>query len=142
MCRIFATTLVLALGIAAPLAAQTAAVPKTWVDKDTGHRVYRLTDEPGSSAFYFNVNAYSPDGRFMVYTAPDGIHTFEMATRRTRLLVPNPPPPANAEPKTGAGTTAIARSSSATRHPASSSRASIRTRISPSSTRPTWSPAR
>ncbi|HEY4358584.1 MAG TPA: oligogalacturonate lyase family protein [Acidobacteriaceae bacterium] len=73
-----------------------ATPPKTWVDKDTGHRVFRLTDEPGSSAFYFNVNAYSPDDRYMIYTAPDGIHTLEMATRKTRLLVPNPPRPADA----------------------------------------------
>ncbi len=66
------------------------APPKTWVDRDTGHRVYRVTDEPGSSGFYFNVNAYSKDERFMVYTAPDGIHTMELASRKTRLLVPNP----------------------------------------------------
>jgi oligogalacturonide lyase len=71
--------------------AQPAQPPKTWVDRDTGHRVYRLSDEPGSSAFYFSVNAYSPDERFMIYTAPDGIHTLEMSTRKTRLLVPNPP---------------------------------------------------
>src|ERR1700753_900812 len=77
--------------------------PKTWVDKDTGHRVFRLTDEPGSSAFYFNVNAYSPDNRYMIYTAPDGIHTREMATRRTRLLVPNPPRPADAAAGAGRG---------------------------------------
>ena len=72
--------------------------PKTWVDKDTGHRVWRLTDEPNSSGFYFNVNAYSPDKRFMVYTAPDGIHTLELATRKTRLLVPTPAIPADAAP--------------------------------------------
>lgn len=81
---------------AASAAAQAPAgppPPKTWVDKDTGHRVVRLTDEPGSSAFYFNVNGYSPDDRFMIYTAPDGIHTLEVATRQTRLLVPTPPSP-------------------------------------------------
>ena len=48
--------------------------PKTWVDKDTGHRVWRITDEPNSGGFYFNVNAYTPDGKQMIYTAPDGIH--------------------------------------------------------------------
>lgn len=69
-------------------------LPKSWVDKDTGHRVFRLTDEPGSQSLYFNVNAYSPDGKLMVYTAPDGIHVFEFATRKTRLLVPNGTPPA------------------------------------------------
>ncbi len=73
--------------------AQETKPPKTWVDRDTGHRIWRLTDEPGSSGFYFNVNAYSPDGSLMVYTAPDGIHTLELATRKTRLLVPNPPAP-------------------------------------------------
>ncbi len=59
-------------------AAQTTTPPKTWVDKDTGHRIYRVSDEPGSSGFYFNVNAYSKDGKTMVYTAPDGIHTMDL----------------------------------------------------------------
>ncbi len=68
--------------------------PKTWVDKDTGHRVYRLTDEPGSQSLYFNVNAYSPDGKLMVYTAPDGIHVFDFASKTSRLLVANSQPPA------------------------------------------------
>jgi oligogalacturonide lyase len=64
--------------------------PKTWVDQDTGHRVYRLTDEPGSSALYFNFDAYTPDGRQMVYSSPAGIHMIDLATRQTRLLVPAP----------------------------------------------------
>ena len=71
--------------------------PKTWVDKDTGHRVWRLSDEPNSGGFYFNVNAYTPDGKQMVYTAPDGIHVMEMASRQTKLLAPNPPRPADAK---------------------------------------------
>ena len=70
--------------------------PVSWVDKDTGHRVHRLTNEPGSSGFYFNVNAYSPDGRLMAYDAPDGIHVLDFTTMKTRLLVPNPPPAAGA----------------------------------------------
>ncbi len=65
--------------------------PRSWVDKDTGHRVWRLSDEPNSGGFYFNVNAYTPDGKQMIYTAPDGIHVLEMATRTTKLLVANPP---------------------------------------------------
>jgi len=76
--------------------------PRTWVDKDTGHRIIRFTDEPGSSGFYFNVNAYSPDGKIMVYNGRDGIHTLDLATRKTRLLVPNPPLPADAAPGTPA----------------------------------------
>ena len=81
--------------MAMPLVAQSN-LPKSWVDKDTGHRIFQLTDEAGSSGFYFNVNAYSPDGKLMAYSAPDGIHVLELATRKTRLLVPNPPRPADA----------------------------------------------
>ena len=71
-----------------PVAAQNRTPPKSWVDKDTGHRVYRLTDEPGSSALYFNFDAYTPDGRQMVYSSPAGIHLLDLAARQTRLLVP------------------------------------------------------
>lgn len=79
--------------------------PKTWVDKDTGHRVVRLTREPGASGFYFNVNAYSPDGKLMAYDAPDGIYVLELETMRSRLLVPNPPQ----TPDAGAETQAFSR---------------------------------
>jgi len=82
--------------------ARAQNLPTSWVDKDTGHRIVRLTDEPGSSGFYFNVNAYTPDGKQMVYTAPDGIHVLDLASYKTRLLVPNPPPPADAAPGTPA----------------------------------------
>jgi oligogalacturonide lyase len=81
--------LLLPLGAIAQSAASTN-LPRTWVDKDTGHRVVRLTDEPSSSGFYFNVNAYTPDEKTMVYTAPDGIHGLDLATRKTWLIVPNP----------------------------------------------------
>jgi oligogalacturonide lyase len=64
--------------------------PKSWVDKDTGHRVWRLSDEPNSGGFYFNINAFTPDNRQMIYTAPDGIHVMDLATRATKLLVANP----------------------------------------------------
>ena len=73
-----------------------AMPPKTWVDKDTGHRVWRVSDEPNSGGFYFNVNAYTPDHKQMVYNSPDGIRVLDLATMTTRMLVPNPPPPAPA----------------------------------------------
>ncbi len=65
------------------------APPATWVDKDTGHRVWRLTPEPSSSSLYFNYTAFTPDGKSMVYNATDGIHALDLASRKTRLLVPN-----------------------------------------------------
>jgi oligogalacturonide lyase len=92
------------LGQGTPGAAEEAqaAPPKTWIDATTGHRVFRLTDEPNSSAFYFNNNAFSPDGKKMIYTAPDGIHVLELESRKTRLLVPNPPRPAETGDDPGA----------------------------------------
>src|SRR5580698_8280233 len=80
----------------APLA-RAEDPPKTWVDKDTGHRIWRLSDEANSGGFYFNINAYTADRKQMIYTAPDGIHVLDMATRKTRLLVPNPPAATAAE---------------------------------------------
>jgi oligogalacturonide lyase len=82
------STLLLAVLILLPLAAQAEAPPKSWVDKDTGHRVYRVTDEPGSSGLYFNFDAYTLDGKQMVYSSPAGIHMLNLTTRQSRLLVP------------------------------------------------------
>ncbi|TWI70012.1 oligogalacturonide lyase [Pseudoduganella lurida] len=84
---ILAPLLLAAAFTSAALAAE--APPLTWVDQDTGHRVWRLTPEPDSSALYFNFTAITPDGKSMVYNAPDGIHALDLATRKTRLLVPN-----------------------------------------------------
>jgi len=88
-------------GVAAPAARQSRTqaapenLPKTWVDKDTGHRVTRVTDEPGSSALYFNFDAYTPDGRQMVYSSSAGICMLDLATGKTRVLVANAPPASN-----------------------------------------------
>src|ERR1700746_1014887 len=83
----------LALFTATATFANAQLPPKTWVDKDTGHRVWRLSDEPNSGAFYFNINGYTPDNKQMIYSAPDGIHCAALATRATKLLVANPKQP-------------------------------------------------
>ena len=70
-----------------PTPEEIAHPPKSWIDKDTGHRVIRLTDEPGSASFYFNVNAYTPDGKEMVYTTRDGISVLDLKTLKTRSVV-------------------------------------------------------
>ena len=89
----------LSLGAQAPQRddkpSETGAMPpKAWVDKDTGHRVLRVSDEPNSGAFYFNVNPFTPDHKSMVYNSPEGIRVLDLATMTTKMLVPNPPPPA------------------------------------------------
>ena len=86
----FFALLSLPLGCLAQTASGTQTPPRSWVDKDTGHRVWRLSDEPNSGGLYFNENAYTPDGKQMVYTAPDGFHVMELATRASKLLVANP----------------------------------------------------
>jgi oligogalacturonide lyase len=64
--------------------------PTSWIDKDTGHRVVRLTREANSASFYFNDNGYTPDGKEMVYTTPEGISVLNLATLETRQVVPGP----------------------------------------------------
>jgi oligogalacturonide lyase len=72
-----------------PLAslAQSTEPPKTWIDPDTGHRIVRLTDEPGSASLYFNQNGYTADGKKMVYTTPEGISALDLETKAARSVV-------------------------------------------------------
>src|SRR5215469_11990593 len=67
-----------------------AEPPKEWVDKDTGHRVVRLTDEPGSASLYFNQNGYTPDGSEMVFTTPEGISVLDLGTHAVRKVAQGP----------------------------------------------------
>jgi len=71
---------------ALPLHAQTEP-PKTWIDPDTGHRIVRLTNEPGSASLYFNQNGYTADGKSMVYTTPEGISVLNLATHAAKQVV-------------------------------------------------------
>jgi len=64
-----------------------AGPPASWIDPDTGHRVIRLTREPGSDSFYFNYNGYTPDGKKMAYTTPNGISVLNLETLEAKQLV-------------------------------------------------------
>jgi oligogalacturonide lyase len=64
-----------------------AEPPKTWIDPDTGHRIVRLTDEPGSASLYFNQNGYSADGTKLIYTTPGGISALDLKTRESKSVV-------------------------------------------------------
>ena len=63
------------------------APPKTWIDPDTGHRVIRLTDERNSASLYFNQNGYTADGKKLIYTTPDGISAFNLASKASYQVV-------------------------------------------------------
>jgi oligogalacturonide lyase len=62
-------------------------LPTEWVDPATGHRVIRLSREPGSASFYFHQNAYSSDGLKLVITTPTGLSTVNLKTRAIEQIV-------------------------------------------------------
>jgi oligogalacturonide lyase len=76
----------LAVSLASCCAA-LAEPPKSWIDPDTGHRVVRLTEEPGSASLYFHQNAYTPDGKKLIYTTPKGIAALDLTTHKSKLVV-------------------------------------------------------
>jgi oligogalacturonide lyase len=81
------------LACLAPFARTTAMrgqekeLPREWMDPDTGHRVIRLSDEPGSQSLYFHQNGYTPDGGKLIVTTPTGLATIDLKTRAiTKVL--------------------------------------------------------
>ncbi len=59
--------------------------PSDWIDPATGHRVIRLSREPGTSSLYFHQNAYTDRGDklFVTITAPGDGHSFANTTLAT-----------------------------------------------------------
>jgi oligogalacturonide lyase len=85
----------LLLGVAGAARLATPDDPRTdWIDPDTGHRVIRLSTEPGSGTLYFHDNAYTPDGDKYVFSSPSGIMLIDVTTLGTsppkpELIVPS-----------------------------------------------------
>src|SRR5262245_44175240 len=67
--------------------AQQSDVPREWIDPDTGHRVVRLSDEPGSQSLYFHQNAYTPDGQKLIITTPTGLSAIDLKTHAIEKIV-------------------------------------------------------
>ena len=66
---------------------------RDWIDPATGHRIIRLSSEPGSRTLYFHDNAYSPEGDRFVFASPRGIMLVDLTTLGVtppspRLIVP------------------------------------------------------
>jgi oligogalacturonide lyase len=59
-----------------------------WIDAATGHRVIRLSNEPGSLSLYFHQNAYTPQGDKMIIYTPEGLATVNLKTRAIELVAP------------------------------------------------------
>ncbi len=83
------TWLFLAVTMVASVAVRSAQdlVPREWIDPDTGHRVVRLSDEPGSQSLYFHQYAYSSDGKSLFITTPTGVAAVDLKTRAIEKVV-------------------------------------------------------
>ena len=69
-------------------------LPSDWIDPATGHRVIRLSTEPGSQTLYFHDNQYSPEGDKYVFTSRSGIWLVDLTrlgkeSPKPELIVPN-----------------------------------------------------
>jgi oligogalacturonide lyase len=80
-------SLLFVAGLVAASARAQTSLPAEWIDPDTGHRVVQLSTEPGSESLYFNLNPFTPDGKRMVITTPNGIAMVDLATRAIEQLV-------------------------------------------------------
>lgn len=75
------------LSISPALAAEEP--PAEWIEPATGHRVIRLSREPGSASLYFHQNAYTTEGDKLVIVTRDGLSTVDLRTRAIELVVPS-----------------------------------------------------
>ncbi|MGH9821223.1 MAG: oligogalacturonate lyase family protein, partial [Pyrinomonadaceae bacterium] len=83
----FILLLLTALFITVTAKAQTSEPPRNWIDPDTGHRIVRLSNEPGSSSFYFHQNAYTASGDKFVFSTHSGLSTYDFKTKKIEQIV-------------------------------------------------------
>jgi len=80
------------IGTLASLLALTTSIraeaPSEWIDSATGHRVVRLSQQPGSVCLYFHQNAYTPEGDKLLIVTPRGLETVDLHSRELKLVVP------------------------------------------------------
>ncbi|HKP69303.1 MAG TPA: oligogalacturonate lyase family protein [Pyrinomonadaceae bacterium] len=85
--KIYIPALFFIVSIFSPAAAQTADLPREWVDADTGHRIVRLSEEAGSQSFYFHQNGYTASGDKLVFSTPKGLSTYNFKTKTIEQIV-------------------------------------------------------
>lgn len=88
MRRFIKLLLFLAIALSATVFAQnTTEAPREWVDADTGHRVIRISDEPGSQSFYFHQNGYTANGDKLVFSTRSGLSAYDFRTKKIEQIV-------------------------------------------------------
>ena len=80
------TSVCLILFLACAYTQAQTEIPSDWIDPDTGHRVIRLSTEDGSQSSYFHQNEFTPDGKKLVFTAPSGLYTVDLKTRKIEQI--------------------------------------------------------
>src|SRR5438270_3394647 len=73
---------VLMLLMAVNVAKAADEPPTEWIEPSTGHRVIRLSREPGSSSFYFHQNGYTAEGDKLLVSTPDGLSAIDLKTHK------------------------------------------------------------
>jgi len=82
-----AMLLLLLAGLVLRMPTRADDPPTEWIDQDTGHRVVRLSREPGSESLYFHQNAYTTEGDKLIITSPTGVSTINLKTREIEKVV-------------------------------------------------------
>ena len=57
----------------------------SWLDRITGHRITKVSEERSATAMYFTQNIVTPDGADMIYASSVGIHVVHLADMQGRL---------------------------------------------------------
>lgn len=84
---VFLSVLLLAVFSAIFNAQSLPEFPREWIDKDTGHRIVRLSDDPGSQSFYFHQNGYTANGDKLVFSTKSGLSTYDFKTKKIEQIV-------------------------------------------------------
>jgi oligogalacturonide lyase len=84
---LYTLMLLCAVSVAAQQNTPPKEPPTDWIDPDTGHRVIRLSREPGTASLYFHQNAYTASGDKLVVTNPKGIATIELKSGKIEQIV-------------------------------------------------------
>jgi oligogalacturonide lyase len=71
------TALILAL-ICSRAESLAQTPPREWMEKETGHRVFRLSPDEGGSSLYFHQNTYTPQGDKLVFDTRAGIAVVDL----------------------------------------------------------------
>lgn len=78
---------ILSILLAVSTFAQIKELPREWIDKETGHKIVRLSEEDGSQSFYFHQNGYTASGDKLVFSTPKGLSTYNFKTKKIEQIV-------------------------------------------------------